>query len=933
MNMSPKMPGADPADLTSNAKIAFENGRVQMKRVLIKTTALVGVAAAALLPASRTHAQDVNAAAPIDQSKNDTIEEVVVTAQRREENLERVPIAVSAFSPTAIDQRVVQNSEELLEFVPNVFAISEGGQRSQTNYYFRGVGTPDGLQTFDSPVVTYLDDVPMGRITGSNLNFFDIERVEVLRGPQGTLFGENVTGGAVLYTSKKPTQDFGFTGQVEGGSRGHADVRGTLDVPITSDLLTSISGYGLRENGYLTDVYNGDHFNGEHDYGARASLRYMPTSGFEWNLSADYSRQDGTDSGALGHYGLASTVTAPNYNEPSGTFFGKYDLIDSILSNCETGASQNGLIWAQHGCSAAVSTFAGLTSNVRVDLDDHITVNFITGIRETRQDFSEDLLGNGPQTNAAFTAFILANDSRFDQYSQEVKFTGDAWNGRVKFVGGFFYFHEDDATKIDEFFDYAALGYKVPTDVLTDFLRNTTTSYAGYAQADTQITDELTLTTGYRYTIDSKSVDVNFFSHSFLYSNFNTSQIKGAPHFDADRGTPKVGLQYQFAPDIMFYASYTNGFKSGGWSGRATAADAFTDFRDEKVDSFEVGTRAELFDQRLRLNATLFRANYYGLQINTSYNLPNGTPVFVYGNAGNAYDQGLEVESEFVIASGLTANLNLGLQDSAYTALTPQAASANGYTVGEHLALTPPVTLSGGLSWKHDWSDIAGAVTVAGDFQYLPPFNPDVALTSRTTAPIFVLNSQIVYQPDGSDFQFAVECRNCLRQYYFPDAVNIGGGVVGTIPFWGARVKYQFTAPSAPAAAAAAAYAPPSVQTPMPASVARSYMVFFDFNKFDLTAQAIAIVDQAARNASPAKVTQLTVTGHTDTVGSDAYNLRLSRRRAESVAAELEKQGIPSSEIEIVAKGKRDLLVPTADGVREPQNRRVQIVYSGGATS
>jgi outer membrane protein OmpA-like peptidoglycan-associated protein len=111
--------------------------------------------------------------------------------------------------------------------------------------------------------------------------------------------------------------------------------------------------------------------------------------------------------------------------------------------------------------------------------------------------------------------------------------------------------------------------------------------------------------------------------------------------------------------------------------------------------------------------------------------------------------------------------------------------------------------------------------------------------------------------------------------------------------------------------------------------MAHSYMVFFDFNKSDLTSQAVQIVDQAAANAGPAHVTQITVTGHTDTVGSDAYNMRLSRRRAESVAAELEKRGIRSSEIEIVAKGKHDLLVPTGDGVREPQNRRVQIVYAG----
>src|ERR1700744_2323255 len=148
---------------------------------------------------------------------------------------------------------------------------------------------------------------------------------------------------------------------------------------------------------------------------------------------------------------------------------------------------------------------------------------------------------------------------------------------------------------------------------------------------------------------------------------------------------------------------------------------------------------------------------------------------------------------------------------------------------------------------------------------------------------------------------------------------------------WGSRVKSLFGAAADEPATPAAPYTPPPPQAVAPAP--RSYLVFFDFNKSDLTAQAEQIVDQAASNAGPAKVTRMTVTGHTDTVGSDAYNMRLSRRRAESVAARLENDGIPSSEIEIVAKGKRDLLVPTADGVREPQNRRVQIVYSGGPTS
>jgi outer membrane protein OmpA-like peptidoglycan-associated protein len=173
------------------------------------------------------------------------------------------------------------------------------------------------------------------------------------------------------------------------------------------------------------------------------------------------------------------------------------------------------------------------------------------------------------------------------------------------------------------------------------------------------------------------------------------------------------------------------------------------------------------------------------------------------------------------------------------------------------------------------------------------------------------------------------------------NTVSIGGlavyaslGFTSVLPppprMFGATLRYTFSAPDY-TPAPSKTYTPPPVVAPMAAP--RSYLVFFDFNKSDLTPQALTIVNQAAANAGPAKVTQLTVTGHTDTVGSDAYNMRLSRRRAESVAAQLEKDGIPSSEIAIVAKGKRDLLVPTADGVKEPQNRRVQIVYDGGPTS
>jgi outer membrane protein OmpA-like peptidoglycan-associated protein len=187
----------------------------------------------------------------------------------------------------------------------------------------------------------------------------------------------------------------------------------------------------------------------------------------------------------------------------------------------------------------------------------------------------------------------------------------------------------------------------------------------------------------------------------------------------------------------------------------------------------------------------------------------------------------------------------------------------------------------------------------------------------------------------GHPFDIAFWMKNATDNLYVQGAIPIYAQLGFTSlsynapRMWGFTLKYTFKA-GQEEAAPTEAYVPPPVQPP---AAPKSYLVFFNFDKSDLTPQAVEIVNTAAKNAQAGKVTQLTVTGHTDTVGSDAYNMRLSRRRAESVATQLEKQGIASSEIEIVAKGKRDLLVPTGDGVREPQNRRVQIVFDGGPTS
>jgi outer membrane protein OmpA-like peptidoglycan-associated protein len=361
---------------------------------------------------------------------------------------------------------------------------------------------------------------------------------------------------------------------------------------------------------------------------------------------------------------------------------------------------------------------------------------------------------------------------------------------------------------------------------------------------------------------------------------------------------------------------------------------AFNDFKPEYVTDVELGVKSdwEIMGVKVRTDLDLFHDDYSNIQRSVTQFI-NGIDAPITENAASAVIQGVELQATVIPVAGTELSAAYSLNAAKYN-------SFNDPLVGSLAGLEFPfvsknkisVTAKQDLPIPQEWGDLSvsatytyqshvrsdstfsptgiiqgyGLLNLRADWKNIHGIPLDVGLfVTNATDELYVVKNFGVYNIFGVD------------------AVNYGEPRM-----IGAQIRYHFSDESEPAAPPTA-YVPPPVVAPAPAP--RSYLVFFDFNKSDLTPQAIEIVDTAAKNAGPAKVTQLTVTGHTDTVGSDAYNMRLSRRRAESVAAQLEKDGIASSEIEIVAKGKRDPLVPTGDGVREPQNRRVQIVYDNGA--
>ncbi len=416
---------------------------------------------------------------------------------------------------------------------------------------------------------------------------------------------------------------------------------------------------------------------------------------------------------------------------------------------------------------------------------------------------------------------------------------------------------------------------------------------------------------------------------------------------------PELQVSYRITPENMVFANLQKNARApSNYTLYEADYSTINDQIQETSWNLDVGYRYQT--QAILASLSLFATNFQNRQLNIA--LPSDPTQTTDINAGTVHNRGFEAEvgtakplydfnlygsvsyTKSIIESNLPTQVGYVPTAGKVYPNAPKWLVSGvfeyvpSYLPGAYFSLSPKYTSARESTLIND-EKIKGFVDVdlsAGYHFEDGTFGP----MHNTSVQFNVVNlldrNYLFFGLAASSTQIAAHSiRTSTGQLYNGSAPTYS---VGAPRFFSVKLTTEFGLPDA-TPVTTAAYVPPPVTAPKPASTARSYQVFFDFNKSDLTPQAVTIVDTAARNAGPAKVTEIEVTGHTDTVGSDAYNMRLSRRRAEAVAAQLEKDGIPSSEIAIFAKGKKDLLVPTADGVKEPQNRRVQIVYAGGANS
>jgi iron complex outermembrane receptor protein len=893
-------------------------------------------------------------------SSGNGIEEVVVTARRREEKAQSVPITLLTFTPETLQKQDIRDSLKLTDSIPGLNGAT-GGSLGLTYTFLRGA----------PGVVAYWNQVPININNQAQGFYFDLANIQVLYGPQGTLFGLSNDAGALLFEPQHPKNDFEGYGQVTFGDYGRQTIEAVVNVPVIEDkLLVRVGGQYQKQDGYQHVIAQNIDLLNQNYWNFRGSATFNPTDNIQNELMINYF-QTQYKPGAY-TFNDFNPAPAQAFGAPLQTIltFAKAGFLGPGPAAQLAGVNVNltQLLNQQRALGpytlAATSLIPkadlrqlNIVDTLSWDITDNITLKNIAGYQEI-YDYSLSDIG-GLALGLLQGPTPLGDQPRGPtvQYNEEIQAIGNFFDSKLNIQAGIFnQWGGSSQGGVANTRGPYGIQYTNDFGGLSVFGRTQTqvsNTHAIYTQGTYNLGDYvegLSFTAGFRYTWDK------FYTSGGNYTSLGV--LTGTTSQNARFRSPSYTFQidYQWRPSTMFFINNSLGYKTGGFNGQ-NFVGPFAIYKPEHLNNYEAGVKTD-FDfgavgmesVKARINASMFYGVYRGIEIQTTgaylglngvKNL--GTPYLDVGD-GDLY--GWDFQFTLLPTPDLELKGYAEYNKGKYKDFQGPNAAGTGQvsTPGVAFEILPEYKFNGSATYHFSFIDKSyGDVSLTGTYSWVQhSISTDIAsfvaqdiLPGHHNIDMSLDWKDILGRPGLSGRAFVTNLmRNsvvngCLCAFH---AI----GEVGLQPaqprMWGVTLRYEFGPDSFGSSAPAAAYVPPPVVAPAP-SVPKSYLVFFDFNKSDLTSQATAIVDQAAKNAGPAKVTKLEVTGHTDTVGSDAYNMRLSRRRAESVAAQLEKDGIPSSEIEIVAKGKRDLLVPTADGVKEPQNRRVQIVYEGGPTS
>lgn len=686
-------------------------------------------------------------AAKVDAATDaNKLETVVVSAQRRDEEMQKVPISITTISAKEIEQKQVRRLDDIKFEVPNVVVEPNTGTSSGAKVFMRGVGTDESLFSADPSVAIYIDDVYIPRQTGALFDLFDVQRIEVLRGPQGTLYGRNATGGAIRYVTAKPNgqEKFEIDGRI--GNLSRQDIRASVSSKLGEGIDASFAVMSKNRDGYLKDITNGGKVNDEQVYGARASFAVDFGASTRASLAIDSVKQR---SGPTYASGIIDPATAARVSRPVNNADGDLMTIETNLPNGLNDLEQSGI-------SVVTST----------DLGDMNWRN-ILAYRKMSNLLYIDLDGT------AQTRFHLYQDQKQSQNSYESQLisTGDS---ALKWTGGVFFFNEknDQPTRQDIF----ATGS-------TNYINQKTTAIAGYGQADYNFDSVWKATGGLRYSKESKDL-------SILSIRPNGTEAFRLAKKDTWKRTDwKVALDAQLNRDVLAYASAATGFKSGGFNGRASSPATFTTLKPEVVTAYELGLKTTVADGRLRFNINYYLNDYKDLQL-TAFDT-NGLAVLT--NAASATLKGVEVETVAQITSDWQVSANLGTIDSKYKDYT----AANAATfAGRQLKQAPKRQWGLGTSYRLPVG--SDSVVFNANAKYVGDHYQNLATSELIKTSAYTLvDARVGYEAKGGKWALALWGKNLGDKKYYTGGFDIAGigiadAYINVPRTYGVDFRYRF---------------------------------------------------------------------------------------------------------------------------------------------
>lgn len=653
------------------------------------------------------------------EEKSLAIEEIVVTARKVEESSQSVPVAITAISKE-LNSSTIRDLRDLNGFAPNV-QINEDGSRGGggASITIRGISpTRSDDNSFDSPIGVMIDGIFLGSLAGQVLENFDLERVEILRGPQGTLFGKNTVGGVFHVMRSRPTGELGGRFKATLGEDGQQELRAVFNAPLIEDVLAGKFFFTTQQDdGFMKNVTIGGDTAAKDYMNYGVTLLLTPTDAFEATLTLEQFKDESQLGAFHTNYNLQAGVLAPptdpNETDYSGGFAACTTFDPSV---CRSSTRRPGVSENNTENEAELETDA-ITLNMSYDLNEDMTLVSVTGYR----DLDEYRIYDFDASAAPYITIERWNE--YDQFSQELRL--DANWGDFTVTAGAYYWNsefEQDWVTGGQFWatlfgavaqtpalwqaclggafapiacDSGITGVPAGQDV-TQILFETqeTTSTAVFAQADWNFAEDWTVTAGLRWTEEEKDFKAG---QSYL-SNVERQRLRNFPEF-ADLSnkwtelSPKVGITYQVTDDAILYASYSEGFHSGGFFGvNQNTRDFIRDQYDpEFAKSWEAGLKSQWVNNRLRLNVTAFRNDFEDKQESSVQVDPDTrTVASTFDNVASAIYQGIELETRFVVSEHVELFLNYGYLDAEYEDFFTDINAADGITLIQDASFLEP---------------------------------------------------------------------------------------------------------------------------------------------------------------------------------------------------------------------------------------------------